>query len=235
MGTDGADFDADDEDLEESSEYDWLVIDTAVDVLTGLAAALGPAFAELWKMFEKPVVKLASSQDAIERSSIVGSTAEMIGYMGEAVTPFTSSLMKIMTHRMKDSDKDVKANAVFAAGLLCEVSNDSTEVLKNYNSILMNLQPCLTEDTPPRLLDNAAGCVARMITKHPERVPLADVLPSLIALLPAKEDYEENKPTMACIIQLCKFLTDFSTPDLSVTSRTFTPSRFRTSVASSSV
>ncbi len=38
--------------------HDWLVIDTALDVVVGLAVALGPAFAELWKIFEKPVMEV---------------------------------------------------------------------------------------------------------------------------------------------------------------------------------
>jgi len=40
---------------EESSEYDWLVIDTALDVVIGLSNALGDQFSELWKIFQKPI------------------------------------------------------------------------------------------------------------------------------------------------------------------------------------
>lgn len=84
----GDDGDADD--LQESSEYDWMVIDNALDTVTGMAIALGPTFVELWKLFEKPIMKYAGSSEAAERSSSVGTIAEYIGSMGDAVTPFTS-------------------------------------------------------------------------------------------------------------------------------------------------
>ena len=54
--------------LEETSEYDWLTIDTAMDVVAGLAVALGESFGELWKIFNKPILKYASGSEAIERS-----------------------------------------------------------------------------------------------------------------------------------------------------------------------
>jgi hypothetical protein len=78
------------EDIQESSEYDWLVIDTAFDVVVGLAKALGPSFGELWKIFEKPIMKYASSNEGIERSTSVGAIAECTEGMGAAVTPYTS-------------------------------------------------------------------------------------------------------------------------------------------------
>ena len=78
------------EDIEESSEYDWLVIDTAFEVVVGLAKALGPSFGELWKIFEKPIMKYASSNEAFERSTSVGTIAECVEGMGAAVTPYTS-------------------------------------------------------------------------------------------------------------------------------------------------
>src|SRR5256885_3790999 len=43
------------ESIQESSEYDWMVVDTAMDVIIGLSAALGTTFGELWKIFEKPI------------------------------------------------------------------------------------------------------------------------------------------------------------------------------------
>ena len=81
---------ADMDSLEESSEYDWLVVDSALDVVTGMAIALGSTFAELWKIFEKPVMKYAGSSDAVERSASVGAIAECIAGMAEGITPYTS-------------------------------------------------------------------------------------------------------------------------------------------------
>ncbi|KAF2423420.1 ARM repeat-containing protein [Tothia fuscella] len=192
--------------LDESSEYDWLVVDTALDCVVSLATALGPAFGELWKVFEKIVIKHASSQEAAERCAAVGCISECVNYMESACTPYTEKLMMTMIRRLSDEDPDTKANAMYGAGLLCEKSDNVQETTRNYNTILSKLEPVLQDGAAgeggKRLLDNAAGCVGRMIRRHPDKVPLEEVLPRLVELLPVKEDYQENAPAFRCIISL---------------------------------
>lgn len=197
----GADDDLDD--LQESSEYDWLVVDTALAAIIGLSIALGETFGQVWKIFEKVVMKYAGSSEAMERSTAVGTIAECIKNMGPTVTPYTTSLLKLLLHRLSDEDPETKSNAAFATGLLCQASKSDQEILKAYNTILGKLEPLL-HTQGARLLDNAAGCVSRMIMKHKDRVPTEDVLPALIGLLPLKMDYEENEPIFKMIIQLCE-------------------------------
>ena len=101
--------DADEEEIEleeESSEYDWLVVETAMEVVTCLASALGADFGGLWQIFDKAIVKYSSGQDRQERSAAVGTIAECVGFMGSAVTPFTPRLMQIMLKRLGDEDLD---------------------------------------------------------------------------------------------------------------------------------
>ncbi|KAL9094883.1 MAG: hypothetical protein Q9165_002832 [Trypethelium subeluteriae] len=188
--------------LDESSEYDWLVIETAMEVVTCIAAALGGTFTQGWKEFEKPILKYASSQESTERSCAVGTIAECIGNMGAAVTPHTEGLMRVLLRRMGDEDPETKSNAVYGTGLLCEKSENDKEILSNYGTILGKLEPLLHNGQAARLLDNSAGCVSRMITKHKNQVPLQEVLPSLMELLPLREDYEENEPIFRMIVQL---------------------------------
>ncbi|KAI1473266.1 ARM repeat-containing protein [Daldinia caldariorum] len=191
----------DQEEAQGSSEWDWLVVDTALDVLIGLACALGPQFAEVWKVFEKPLIKLLSSNEAIERSTAVGVVAECVAYMGSAVTPYTSTLLRPLLHRLSDEDKETKSNAAYATGQLIYHSEDATTYLPSYNQILGKLEPLL-QIKDARLQDNAAGCLCRMILAHPDQIPIADVLPALVDLLPLKEDYEENKPVYQCLHKL---------------------------------
>ncbi|KAI9714166.1 MAG: hypothetical protein M1812_006494 [Candelaria pacifica] len=189
------------DDFEETSEYDWLVIDTALDVLIGLAAALGPTFGELWKIFEKPVMRYASSQEPQERSTAAGVIGECISHMGEAVTPYTTSLLKLLLHRLSDEDPEMSSNASFAIGMLIEKTTNNQEIVRSYNTILSKLEPLLRK-TDARLLDNSAGCVSRMIMKNKERVPLNEVLPVLAEILPLREDFEENVPIYKMILWL---------------------------------
>ncbi|KAI8931599.1 hypothetical protein NX059_011253 [Plenodomus lindquistii] len=188
--------------LEESSEYDWLVIETALEVVTCLSVALGSQFAELWKMFEKPIVKYASSQESTERSAAVGTIAECVGNMGAGCTPYTTGLLKLLLHRLSDEDPETKSNAVYGIGLLCEMTTNDDEILKSLPSIFSKLEPLLDAQDQARLLDNTAGCVSRFITKHPSKLPISEVLPRLVQLLPLREDYEENKPVFGMIVKL---------------------------------
>lgn len=187
------------------TEYDWLVIDTAMDIIAGLATALGPTFSELWKIFEKPVLKYASGTEALERATAVGVLAEVIAGMGSAITPLTASLLQILLKRLGDEDPQVKSNAAYAVGRLVEKSEAHDLVRKNYPSILSKLESLL-ETKDARCADNAAGCVSRMIVKHRDAVPTDQVLEGLVDILPLKEDYEENEPIYGMIVQMCKML-----------------------------
>lgn len=189
--------------LQGSSEWDWLTVDTALDVVIGLAAALGAQFAEIWKVFEKPIMKFVSSQESLERSTTVGMLAECVNYMGGACSPYTSTLLRPLLHRLSDEDKETKSNAAYAIGQLVFHSQDEKTYLPEYNTILTKLEPLL-QIKDARLQDNAAGCVCRMIMAHPDKMPIANVLPALVDLLPLKEDYQENKPVYQCIHKLCK-------------------------------
>ncbi|KAI9790991.1 MAG: hypothetical protein M1816_004558 [Peltula sp. TS41687] len=187
--------------LQESSEYDWLVIDNALDVIMSLSTALGQTFAELWKIFEKPVLKYAGSSDAIERSSSIGAIAECMGNLKEAVTPFTSTLLKVLLRRLTDEDPQTKSNAAFAMGLLCEHSQKTGEIQQSYGNILSKVEMMFYQQEAS-MNDNAAGCVSRMILKHPDRVPLDDILPLLVDCLPLKQDYAENEAIWKMIFRL---------------------------------
>ncbi|RKF60104.1 putative importin subunit beta-4 [Erysiphe neolycopersici] len=183
---------------EESSEYDWLVIDTALDVIIGLSKAIGGQFSEAWKIFQKPIMRFASSQVNYERSAAVGVIAECIANMGETISPYTKTILTLLLHRLSDEDAETKSNAAFAIGQLIYHSNASSEYLSAFPTIFTKLEPLLT-NRDSRSMDNAVGCICRMIMSDIDQVPLQDVLPAIIDLLPLKEDYEENSPVYNCI------------------------------------
>ncbi|KXX82719.1 putative importin subunit beta-4 [Madurella mycetomatis] len=192
----------DEQEVEGSSEYDWLVIDTALDAIIGLAVALGPGFAELWKIFERPILKFAASEsENIERSTGVGVIAECAANMESAVTPYTGKLLTLLLKRLSDTDPDTKSNAAYATGQLIYNSTDGNTYFPHYNTILQKLESML-QIQEARVKDNAAGCLSRMIIAHPDRVPIAEVLPAMVDLLPLKDDYEENSPVYECLLKL---------------------------------
>ncbi|RDA86937.1 hypothetical protein CP532_1845 [Ophiocordyceps camponoti-leonardi (nom. inval.)] len=184
-----------------TSEYDWLVVDTALDVVIGVAAALGPAFAELWKIFEKPILRLVSSAEELHRSTAVGAIAEVTKFMGEAITPFTETLGQAVGRRLTDPDLLTKSNAAYAMGLLILKSNETGRTIPLFPQLWEKLEPLLAT-REVRTTDNVSGCLARMMTKHPDKDFVAQALPAIVDVLPLAGDYEENDPIYRCIYSL---------------------------------
>ncbi|KMP01332.1 karyopherin Kap123 [Coccidioides immitis RMSCC 2394] len=212
------DFGAGEEDqeaLEELSEFDWIVIDTALDVISGLATALGPDFVGLWPMFEKTVLKYATGSESLERSTAIGVLADLITGLGEAVTPFTGTFLTLFLRRLTDEDLQTRSNTTYAVGRLVEKSSSHQEIIQAYPAILEKLEPCLRIHES-RLPDNAVGCLARMILKHKDHVPLADAIPALIDALPLTTDYDENDPIYHMICQLCTYIPRMSVLTMSL-------------------
>ena len=118
-------------------------------------------------------------------------------------------MMSVFLKRLSDEDPETKSNAAFGIGMLCENSTDANQILSNYGTILGKLEPLLDassssgdDDSHSRLLDNAAGCVSRMTKKSAQNVPLEEVLPRLVEILPLKEDFDENEPVFDMIVGL---------------------------------
>ena len=174
-----------------------------MDVVAGLAVALGETFSQLWKMFEKPVLKFVSGSEAIERSTSVGVIAECLRAMGPTVTPSTTQLLRLLLHRLSDEDPETKSNAAYGIGLLQEKSTSETEIVKAFPTILGKLEPLL-QTQEARCKDNAAGCVSRMVMAHEQSVPVSQVLPALIEILPLRSDFDENEPVYDMIVKLCQ-------------------------------
>jgi len=175
----------------------------SLDVVIGLSAALGGAFGELWKIFEKPVLKLASSTEDLHRSTAVGTIAEIVKFTGEAISPFTDSLGQALGRRLGDHDPLTKSNAAYAMGMLILNSNETSKTLPLYPQLWEKLEPLL-DQKEMRMTDNVAGCLSRMMMKHADNGFVAEALPAIVNILPLTEDYEENAPIYQNIYKLCK-------------------------------
>ena len=185
-----------------SSEFDWLVIDTALDVILGVATAMGAQFLPHWMTLHKPVIKFCSSQDALEKSTAMGVLAEVIKHIGSAVTPFSSQVQPLLLKRLTDPDPLTKSNTAYAMGQLIANTEDDS-ILRLYPEVLEKLEAALGV-TESRMQDNIAGCLARMMTRNSDADVVERLLPPMLSVLPLKEDYEENVPIFECIYKLCK-------------------------------
>jgi hypothetical protein len=106
---------------------------------------------------------------------------------------------------LTDPSEDVKRNAAFCAGVCCEhLRERATDA---YPQILQALEPLfhidpLSGESSAACIDNAAACVARMIMASPTHLPMPQVLPAFLKLLPLKTDMTENETVYTCVLGL---------------------------------
>jgi hypothetical protein len=107
---------------------------------------------------------------------------------------------------LADVDDNVKRNSAFCAGVCCEhlqetAAPDFQNILQVMGPIF-NLSASTENDTSAACMDNAAAAVARMIMASPTHVPLPQVLPAFLRVLPLKTDMTENETVYACLLGL---------------------------------
>ncbi|TDL21910.1 ARM repeat-containing protein [Rickenella mellea] len=200
------DQDESEEPLEDQAEYDSVLISSAGDVVAALANVLGADFSQAFNTFRPLISKYyKKSRSLSDRSACIGCLAEIIAGMKAAITPYTEPLLELFYRALGDEEAEVASNAAFAAGLL--VLHSEIDLSGQYLPLLAALRPlfAVAPDAPAAKLnacDNAAGAVSRMIVRNTAAVPLDQVLPVLIGVLPLKSDFLENRPVFRAIFHL---------------------------------
>lgn len=125
--------------------------------------------------------------------------------MKGAISSSTQPLLELFYQALSDEEPEVHSNAAFAVGVLVE--NSTVDLSPQYLHLLSALQPLFSvpPDAPTARLnarDNAAGAVSRLIVKKTEAVPLDQVLPVIVGILPLKNDFLENRPVFAALFHL---------------------------------
>ncbi|KAK6460894.1 ran binding protein [Scheffersomyces coipomensis] len=202
------------EDDDDSSETDALLYEAALEVLVSLSIALGGDFVKIFASFKDVLIKNVATKNKTNRSTAVGGLAEIVGGITSS-NPYSEELLQVFTDRLaNDKSLHVKGNAAYGVGLI--IQNSSTDLSSAYPTILQLLFQLLnktdkkagsaddeeSKETVNRSYANACGCVARLILKHEQAVPLAHVLTPLLSHLPLETGFEENTPIFKLIIQL---------------------------------
>ncbi|KAL6494510.1 hypothetical protein OROGR_031310 [Orobanche gracilis] len=187
---------------EDDTEHDEVLMDAVSDLLPAFAKALGTQFAPIFSQLYEPLMKFAKqSRPPQDRTMVVATLAEVAQHMGAPIAGYVDAMMHLVLKELGSPEATSRRNAAFCVGELCK--NGGNSVLKYYTNVLNRLYPLFGESEPDNAVrDNAAGAVARMIMAHPESVPLNQVLPVFLQVLPLKEDYEESTSVYGCICDL---------------------------------
>ncbi|SCU97917.1 LADA_0H09296g1_1 [Lachancea dasiensis] len=203
-----------DEDVD-ASETEAALLDCALEVLVSLSYALGADFAKVFENFKPIVLNLFQSKSKNKRSAAVGAISEIAEGLKEQ-NPFMQSLLEALIVRLtSDKSLEVRGNAAYGVGLLCQYS--SFDVSAIYEPVLRAMYELLstadqkalaaeddeaTREIIDRAFANATGCVARMTLKNEALVPLEHTLPALLNHLPLNTGYEEYDPIFELIMKL---------------------------------
>jgi len=196
--TDETDSDVDDEDC----EHDEVLMDAVTDLLPAFAKCMGSQFKTLFGKFFEPLMKFAkASHPPEDRTMVVACLAEVAQEMGSPIADYIDNVMPLVLKEIASSEAANRRNAAFCVGELCK--NGGEAALKYYNDILCALHPLFGDsETDDAVRDNAAGAVARMIMAQPHAIPLNQVLPVFVKVLPLKDDLEESLAVYSCLCNL---------------------------------
>ncbi|KAJ0095362.1 hypothetical protein Patl1_15768 [Pistacia atlantica] len=187
---------------EDDTEHDEVLMDAVSDLLPAFAKSMGPHFAPIFAKLFDPLMKFAiSSRPPQDQTMVVACLAEVAQDMGAPIAGYVDRVMPLVLKELASSEATNRRNAAFCVGELCK--NGGELSLKYYGDILRGLYPLFGDSEPDDAVrDNAAGAVARMIMVHPQSVPLNQVLPVFLKVLPLKEDHEESMAVYSCVSTL---------------------------------
>lgn len=193
-----SDSDIDDDD----AEHDEVLMDAVSDLLPAFAKSMGSHFAPIFSKLFEPLMRFTrSSRPPQDRTMVVACLAEVAMDMGSPIAGYIDTVIPLVLKELASSESTNRRNAAFCVGELCK--NGGETALKYYGELLRGLYPLFGESEPDDAVrDNAAGAVARMIMVHPETIPLNQVLPVFLKVLPLKEDHEESMAVYSCICNL---------------------------------
>ncbi|KAK4047505.1 hypothetical protein OIO90_006147 [Microbotryomycetes sp. JL221] len=191
--------------LGEQSEYDAALIGAACDLVGTLASVLGSDFAQLFPTFLPNMSQYYDLERTTgDRSTAIGSLAEIVNGMEGAVTPFTDQLYTLFVRALADPEAEVQSNAAFATGSL--LWHSQADLSGQYLNVLSALHPLfvgeLAGPSNENARDNACGAVARMILKRPDVLPMDQVAPVFLQALPLRRDFAESEMTFNAVFAL---------------------------------
>jgi hypothetical protein len=181
---------------------------TSVCGLVGsFARVMGDQFTPFLPDFLAAIVECGKSPRPPSDRSIAMVCLGVIAREVDVSAHWESTYFPAILARLGDPVNDVKHNAACSAGMCCESLGE--KVGDKYSQLLPAITQLFSLDrssgkSSAATVDNAAAAVARMILACPQKVPMSQVLPALLGVLPLKSDMTENETVYNCLFTLQK-------------------------------
>jgi len=189
-------------------DHDEIVIDSVSELIGTLAKHMGPAFETYFERMLPLLLKYCKpGRPYTDLSMALGCFGEVVAELGGAALKYQNHLLPICQQALAHEMEGVRRNAVFLIGHMVE--STGTALSPYFNHILSWVHPiCIRPESKKAFdaggadVDNAISCVARMIKASKESVPLAQVLPVMLAAMPLQSDFTEGSNIFSCFMAL---------------------------------
>jgi importin-4 len=194
---------------DEENDHDNIVMDSASDLIGTLAKTIGDQMIPFFDQLQKPLMRfLKPARPFSDRAMAMGCYAEVLLEFGPAALKYVENLMPLIKAGLADQMESVRRNSAYCVGVLVQATG--LALAPHFMSILQALYPLCTRsadkmasDTGGADVDNALSSVARIInTGGASLIPLAQVLPVMLAALPLRSDTSEGPNIYGCLIDL---------------------------------
>nr|GEW48607.1 importin-4-like isoform X1 [Tanacetum cinerariifolium] len=191
-----------DGDIENYDHAHELLMDAVTDLLPVFAKSMGSNFEPFFATLFDPLMEFMKGSSSPQYwTMVVACLTEVAHNMGAPISGYIDPVMPFVLKELASPLATNRRNAAFCLGELCKNGGDCS--LKYFSDALYCLYPLLEESEPDyAVTDNAAGALARMMMANKNSVPLSQVLPILLSVLPLKEDHDESPPVYNCICNL---------------------------------
>ncbi|EFA85401.1 importin 4 [Heterostelium album PN500] len=181
----------DDLNEDDDDDPDYQLLHYASECMIEIATVSGPKFKTFLENSLPHLFKLtkASTHHSI-RACVIGTVAEIIKVMETDCSNIMDKLFQVGISGLKDDSSQVKRVSCFLLGILAIrcVSAKKEHAI----AVLEGVFPILNSDEyEPVVIDNAIGCVCRLVQAQSHSLPVADILKNLFTKLPIKSDLEE--------------------------------------------
>jgi len=140
-------------------------------------------------MATRPYLEPSISSDY--KNITIATIAELAQHLKGAFKPYAASFLPVAMDLLANrAEPTIKHNAAYCAGLLVQYGEETvTQMYEPLCRILLDTA-ALDPSKHASGLDNAAGAIARLINANPGLVPLDQLVPAMMKLLPLRTDME---------------------------------------------
>jgi hypothetical protein len=192
------DYDHDaDERLQEDEKADVEIITQVAHLMHTLFATIGPDFLPIWEelcpVFER---MLPAPRPKADRQWALCVFDDLIEFCGPHSVKFIPKFGQAMLEYLKDPDPHVRQAATYGVGVMAGVDGGSysaicTQAIRTLFAVIKD--PDAKKPPNGEATENAISAILKIVKNPVLGIPLTQVLPQILPLLPFTEDQEEAK------------------------------------------